>query len=163
MEVHKDSITIVITEQGRNGEVRIYGEISDTLNQIDKLVRKLTSKNAQLRCIYEAGPCGHILYRHLTNKGIDRAVVAPALILKKVETGSKTTAEMPRSWLPCTVLVNSLRFMFLIKKMKPFETWSVPAPTCGQPFAKSSNKSMPVCYGTESVTREKPGETLPAS
>ena len=83
LDVHKDSITIAIADQGRNGEVRIYGKIPNNLNQIDKFVRKLTSKNAQLHCVYEAGPCGYILYRHLTNKGIDCAVVAPALIPKK--------------------------------------------------------------------------------
>jgi transposase len=83
LDVHKDSITIAIADQGRNGEVRIYGKIANNLNQIDKFVRKLTSKNAQLHCVYEAGPCGYILYRHLTNKGIDCAVVAPALIPKK--------------------------------------------------------------------------------
>ena len=48
-------------------------------NQIDKVMRKLISQNSELRCVYEAGPCG--LHRHLSNKGIE--VVAPALIPKK--------------------------------------------------------------------------------
>ena len=83
LDVHKDSITIAIADQGRNGEVRVYGKISNDLNQIDKVMRKLLLQNIQLRCVYEAGPCGYPIYRHLTSKGIDCVVVAPALIPKK--------------------------------------------------------------------------------
>lgn len=83
LDVHKDSITIAITDQGRDSEARVYGKIANNLDQIDKVMRKLIAKNAQLHCVYEAGPCGYPLYRHLTNKGIDCAVVAPALIPKK--------------------------------------------------------------------------------
>ena len=83
LDVHKDSITIAIADQGRNGNVRVYGKIGNDLNQIDKVMRKLISQNAQLHCVYEAGPCGYPLYRHLTKKGIDCVVVAPALIPKK--------------------------------------------------------------------------------
>ena len=83
MDVHKDSITIAIADDGRDGEVRFYGKIAHNLNQIDKVMRKLISQNSELRCVYEAGPCGYPLHRHLSNKGIDCAVVAPALIPKK--------------------------------------------------------------------------------
>ncbi|MGD8649672.1 MAG: IS110 family transposase [Desulfobacterales bacterium] len=83
LDVHKDSITIAIADQGRKGEVRVYGKIANNLDQIDKVMRKLISQNAQLHCVYEAGPCGYPLYRHLTNKEIDCVVVAPALIPKK--------------------------------------------------------------------------------
>ena len=78
MDVHKDSITIAIADDGRDGEVRFYGKIAHDLNQIDKVMRKLISQNSELRCVYEAGPCGYPLHRHLSNKGIDCAVVAPA-------------------------------------------------------------------------------------
>lgn len=83
LDVHKDSITIAIADEGRNGNVRVYGKIANDHGQIDKVMRKLISQNAQLRCVYEAGPCGYPLYRHLTNQGIDCVVVAPALIPKK--------------------------------------------------------------------------------
>jgi len=83
LDVHKDSITIAIADQGRDGEVRVYGKIANDFDQIDKVMRKLISQNAQLHCVYEAGPCGYPLYRHLTDKGIDCAVVAPAMIPKK--------------------------------------------------------------------------------
>jgi transposase len=83
LDVHKDSITIAIADEGRNGNVRVYGKIANNHLQIDKVMRKLISQNNQLRCVYEAGPCGYTLYRHLKNKGIDCVVVAPALIPKK--------------------------------------------------------------------------------
>lgn len=83
MDVHKDSITIAIADEGRSGNVRIYGKIANEPDQIDKVMRKLISQNAQLQCVYEAGPCGYPLYRQLTSKGIDCVVVAPALIPKK--------------------------------------------------------------------------------
>jgi transposase len=83
LDVHKDSITIAIADQGRGGNVRVYGKITNDLKQIDKVMRKLISQNAQLHCVYEAGPCGYTIYRHLTKKGIDCIVAAPALIPKK--------------------------------------------------------------------------------
>lgn len=83
MDVHKDSITIAIADEGRDGNVRVYGKIPNDFGQIDKVMRKLISQNGELHCVYEAGPCGYPIYRHLTSKGIDCAVVAPALIPKK--------------------------------------------------------------------------------
>jgi len=84
LDVHKDSITIAIADEGRDGNVRLYGKIHNDLGQIDKVMRKLISQNSQLRCVYEAGPCGYPIYRHLTSQGIGCAVVAPALIPRKV-------------------------------------------------------------------------------
>ena len=83
LDVHKDSITIAIADEGRSGNVRVYGKIANQPDQIDKVMRKLISQNAQLRCVYEAGPCGYPLYRYLKNKEIDCVVVAPALIPRK--------------------------------------------------------------------------------
>ena len=83
LDVHKDSITIAIADQGRTGNVRVYGKIANDLNQLDKVMRKLISQNARLHCVYESGPCGYPIYRHLTSKGIDCIVAAPALIPKK--------------------------------------------------------------------------------
>jgi len=83
LDVHKDSITIAIADEGRDGNVRVYGKIHNDLGQIDKVMRKLISKNSELHCVYEAGPCGYTIYRHLISKGIDCVVVAPALIPKK--------------------------------------------------------------------------------
>ena len=83
MDVHKNSIEIAIAERGRNGEVRSYGKIDGTLNALDKVVRKLVSKGGNLHFVYEAGPCGYGIYRHLTAKGYDCSVVAPSRVPKK--------------------------------------------------------------------------------
>lgn len=83
LDVHKDSITIAVADEGRNGSVRVYGKIRNDLGQIDTVMRKLISKDGEPRCVYEAGPCGYPIYRYLTSKGIDCKVVAPALIPRK--------------------------------------------------------------------------------
>lgn len=90
LDVHKDSISISIADEGRNGEVRYYGEISNDMNSLDKLLRKIISQNSKPHCVYEAGPCGYYIYRHLTENGIDCCVVAPALIPKKSGDRIKT-------------------------------------------------------------------------
>jgi transposase len=47
------------------------------------VIRKLESQDGQLRFAYEAGPCGYQIYRHLTAKGYECLVVAPALIPRR--------------------------------------------------------------------------------
>jgi transposase len=82
MDVHKNSIEIAIAQQGRDGEIRSYGKIDGTLSALDKVVRKLVSKGNRLRFVYEAGPCGYEIHRHLTHKGFDCMVAAPSRIPK---------------------------------------------------------------------------------
>jgi transposase len=80
LDIHKTSIEIAIAEAGRDGEVRSYGSIDGTLNALDKVVRKLVSKGSELHFVYEAGPCGYDVYRHLTAQRFDCVVVAPSKI-----------------------------------------------------------------------------------
>ena len=83
LDVHKNSIEIAIAESGRGGEVRSYGSVDGSLAALDKVVRKLVSLNYELRFVYEAGPCGYDIYRHLTAQGFDCVVVAPSKIPKQ--------------------------------------------------------------------------------
>jgi len=83
LDVHKKSISIAISDKGRNGETRHYGQISNTMAQLDKVLRKLISQGATLDCVYEAGPCGYQIYRHLNGNGIKCSVVAPSKIPRK--------------------------------------------------------------------------------
>jgi transposase len=83
MDVHKNSINIAIAQQGRKGQVRHYGKIEGTLSALDKVVRKLVSKDEPLHFVYEAGPCGYQIYRHLTAQGFDCSVVAPSRVPKQ--------------------------------------------------------------------------------
>lgn len=80
LDVHKKSISIGIADGGRDGEVRYYGKIDNDMNQLDKVIRKLISKGAVLKVVYEAGPCGYAIYRYLKNNGIDCVVIAPSKI-----------------------------------------------------------------------------------
>jgi len=90
LDVHKNSISIGIAEDGRDGEVRYYGRIDNDLNQLDKVIRKLISQGAVLRFVYEAGPCGYTIYRYLNNNNIDCTVIAPSKIPKQSGNRLKT-------------------------------------------------------------------------
>jgi transposase len=83
MDVHKNSITIAIADQGQRGPARTYGAINNDLGAIDKFCRKMVSTASKLHFVYEAGPCGYGIYRYLTKKGFDCMVAAPSLIPKK--------------------------------------------------------------------------------
>ena len=106
LDIHKTSIEIAIAEAGRDGEVRSYGGIDGTLDALDKVVRKLVSKGCNLHFVYEAGPCGYDVYRHLTAQGFDCVVVAPRRFLGRAATASKMIAVMLRCWLVCTEPAN---------------------------------------------------------
>ena len=80
LDVHKNSISIGIADDGRDGEVRYYGKIDNNMDQLDKVIRKLISKGAVLRFVYEAGPCGYAIYRYLTRNDMDCVVIAPSKI-----------------------------------------------------------------------------------
>jgi transposase len=83
MDVHKNSISIAIAEEGRNGEIRNYGKINNNMTALSKVIRKLLSDNCELSFVYEAGPCGYEIYRYLISSGFSCEVVAPSLIPKK--------------------------------------------------------------------------------
>lgn len=89
LDVHKDTIAVAIAEAGRQGEVRFHGTIPNTEAAIKKLVKKLGAPQS-LRCCYEAGPCGYVLYWQLTRLGVDCTVVAPSLIPKRAGDRVKT-------------------------------------------------------------------------
>lgn len=83
LDVHKDSISIALAEEGRNREVRYYGSINGDLVSLDKVIKKLHKDGRELYFVYEAGPCGYGIYRHLLKEGYHCTVVAPSLIPKR--------------------------------------------------------------------------------
>jgi transposase len=90
LDVHKDSIEITTADSGRDGEVRRFGQISGDLASLDKAVKKLQSSGRTLQFVYEAGPCGYTIYRHLTAKGFSCKVVAPSQTPRKPGDRVKT-------------------------------------------------------------------------
>lgn len=90
LDVHKDSIEIATADDGRNSDVRRYGRITGDLAALDNVLHKLQSTSHTLHVVYEAGPCGYAIYRHLTAKQIDCTVIAPSMTPKKSGVRVKT-------------------------------------------------------------------------
>src|SRR5260370_5222280 len=72
MDVHKATIAVSVAD-ANGGEVRYVGEIANTPEAIEKLVRQLRKGDAHLSFCYEAGPCGYGIHRQLSDLGWDMA------------------------------------------------------------------------------------------
>lgn len=77
LDVHKDTTVGAVADGGRDGAVRLYGELSSDLGALEKVLRKLGGDGITLRVVYEAGPTGFVLYRRLQQLKLDCIVVAP--------------------------------------------------------------------------------------
>ncbi len=83
LDVHTASISVAYAEGHCPDAPHFVGPIGTRQCDIDKLIRRLHGKAAHLVFAYEAGPCGYMLYRYLTGKGLACRVVAPSLIPKR--------------------------------------------------------------------------------
>ncbi len=90
LDVHKDSIDIATADAGRDAEVRHVGSIGGDLASLDRSLRKLISRGHALHIVYEAGPCGFVVWRHLSAQGLACEVVAPSSIPKRSGDRVKT-------------------------------------------------------------------------
>lgn len=100
LDVHKDSVSVAHAEADRPDPPHFVGVIGTRHGDIDKLIRRLHGKASRLVFAYEAGPCGYVLHRYLTGKGLDCQVVAPSLIPKrpgdKVKNDRRDAVELAR-------------------------------------------------------------------
>jgi transposase len=87
LDVHADTIAVAVAEAA--GEVRSFGIIPNRLESIRKLIGKL-APDGTLKCCYEAGPTGYVLYWQLTQLGVACEVIAPSLIPTKAGDRVKT-------------------------------------------------------------------------
>jgi transposase len=99
LDVHKDSITIAYAKG--LGDVELLGKIGTSQIEIDRLCKRLQTKATHIYVVYEAGPCGYGLYRHLVAKGLDCMVCAPSLIPRKpgdrIKTDRRDAIKLVRS------------------------------------------------------------------
>ncbi|MCE9687753.1 IS110 family transposase [Shewanella sp. AS16] len=104
LDVHKETTDVALVSDKLTDAVQYYGTLPTNLRSFDKLIKNQTAKASKLCVVYEAGPCGFWLYRHLQRRGIACWVIAPALIPKapgdRVKTDkrdSMTLARLARS------------------------------------------------------------------
>jgi transposase len=90
LDTSKLKISVALTDEGRQGEVRFLGDIENRPDAVRRLVTKLSGKYRRLSFCYEAGPTGYGLYRQIKDLGHDCSVVAPSLIPKRPGEHVKT-------------------------------------------------------------------------
>src|ERR687888_2426147 len=83
LDVHARSIRLAAVRADELLEER-------TLAYDEDAVERLLRRWPGARCCYEAGPTGFGLYRHLVERGIDCAVVAPGLVPQRPGDRVKT-------------------------------------------------------------------------
>jgi transposase len=78
LDVHAERI-VIATLEGRSNEP-VVRDIPNDARVIRRTFQRLAKERYELRCCYEAGPCGFELHRQLTKMGIACDVIAPGLI-----------------------------------------------------------------------------------
>jgi len=87
LDVHAETIAVAVAEAG--GEVRSLGVIPNRLESVRKMIGKLAPIGT-LKCCYEAGPTGYVVYWQLAQMGVACEVIAPSLIPTKAGDRVKT-------------------------------------------------------------------------
>ncbi len=104
LDVHKDTVVVAVArrcEYSRRLEVLDRGSIANRALPIKRLATALADEfKEELHFVYEAGPCGFVIWRQLRELGISCAVAAPSLIPKKsgdrVKTDRRDARELAR-------------------------------------------------------------------
>ena len=98
LDVHKESIVIAVADGDGSAPENVATIPNDTTLLIKRL--KKLGHGVTIRCCYEAGPTGYVLYRALRAAGIDCVVIAPSLVPKtagdRVKTDRRDAVKLAR-------------------------------------------------------------------
>lgn len=98
MDVHAENI-VVAAIRGDSETLLCRWDTPHTRKGLERLVERF-GEFGEVRCVYEAGPCGYDLRRFLEAKGIRCDVAAPSLIPRKpgdrVKTDKKDAEKLAR-------------------------------------------------------------------
>jgi transposase len=119
LDVHKNSIAVALADADRNAEVRNHGIIGGSLDDLDRLAKKLAATGKESHFVYEAGPCGYDVFRSLTAKGLDCVVCSPAHAPKSPADRIKTD---PRDAMTLARLhrAGELTYVFVRRFLRQF-------------------------------------------
>ena len=86
---HADKVVAAVLV---NNEERIHErfEVVPDEKGLRQLIKKLKGYEGEVRCIYEAGPCGFVLQRRLVKEGILCSIAAPSLTPRQAGNRVKT-------------------------------------------------------------------------
>jgi transposase len=87
LDVHAETIAVAVAEAA--GEVRSLGTIPNRPESVRKMIGKLGPVR-NLKCCYEAGPTGYVLYWQLVQMCVACEVIAPSLVPVKSGDRVKT-------------------------------------------------------------------------
>lgn len=100
LDVHKDSVDIATCGAARAAKPEHLGSVGGGLEPVTKALRRLVSRGHRLHIVYEAGPCGFVLQRHLAALGWHCEVIAPSSIAKapgeRVKTDRRDAMKLAR-------------------------------------------------------------------
>jgi transposase len=63
LDVHKETLSVAIAAAGRLGEVRHLGNLTNSLEAIPNMARRLRRRHGAIEFVYEAGCCGYNIQR----------------------------------------------------------------------------------------------------
>ncbi|HET6344423.1 MAG TPA: IS110 family transposase, partial [Myxococcota bacterium] len=98
LDVHKETVAVAAADGGEGP--RVVATVANDGRQLPRLLRRLREQG-ELRCAYEAGPCGYEIYRMCEQMDISCIVVAPSLVPRKpgdrVKTDRRDALKLCRS------------------------------------------------------------------
>lgn len=89
LDWHADSVAVSVFEAKSREPLERFETVPDTRG-LARLIRRLNGFGRDVRCVYEAGPCGYDPQRMLARAGIVCAVAAPSLIPRRAGDRVKT-------------------------------------------------------------------------